>query len=80
MLLTDISHRHIVPLAVPDRHTKDALSQENALSVVAESSMTNIRHDRLRLVEPLVNGQIIICDAPEFTGATLGVFQGMSHG
>src|SRR5437879_6257205 len=41
--------------------------------------MPNICHDGFRLIEPLVNGQIIVSDTAEFAGAILGMFQRMSH-
>src|SRR5260370_39724869 len=41
--------------------------------------MPNICHDGFRLIEPLVNGQIIVSDTAEVAGAILGMFQRMSH-
>jgi hypothetical protein len=41
--------------------------------------MPNICHDGFRLIELLVNGQIIVSDTAEFAGAILGMFQRMSH-
>jgi hypothetical protein len=80
VLLSDISDGHIFPLAIPNRETKDLFGQENPLGVMAKTPMSNICHDGFRLIEPLVNAQIIVRDAAESAGAIFCVFQGMSHG
>jgi hypothetical protein len=79
VLFSNVSHGHIFPLAIPDRYTEDSLCQEDSFGVVAQRSVPNFCHDGFRLVEPLVNAQIIVSDTAELAGAILGMFQRMSH-
>jgi hypothetical protein len=79
VLLSDISNGYVFPLAIPYHDTEDPLCQENPFRVVAQSPVPNICHYDFRLIEPLVDTQIIVSDTAEFSGTILGVFQRMSH-
>jgi hypothetical protein len=80
MLLSDVSHEHILPFAIPNGDAEDPLCQKDPFGVVAQRAVPNIRHDGFRFIEPFVDRQIIIRDAAESAGAIFCVFQRMSHG
>ncbi len=71
MLFSDIPDRNLVSVAVCDRHTKNPLTQENSLGVVAEGTMAKVREERLRLVKPLVNGEVVLGLAAELLDTIL---------
>src|SRR6266566_7141190 len=79
VLFSDIPDRNLVSLAVCDRHTKNPLTQENSLGVVAEGTVAKVGEECFRLIKPLVNGEIVLGLAPKLLGAALRVLEWMRH-
>jgi hypothetical protein len=70
VLFPDQPHRDIPSISVSDRHAEDRLEHEYALCMVAQGTVAGVRDDLLRLVEPLVEGQIVLgLAAPALHGA-----------
>src|SRR5258708_16475884 len=72
-----MTDRNLVSLGVCDRHTKNPLTQENSLGVVAEGTVAKVGEERFRLIKPLVNGEIVLGLAPKLLGAALRVLEWM---
>jgi hypothetical protein len=64
VLLADLSYGNILAGAVAQRRAKKLFAQEDAFRVVPERSMPEIGHVRLGFVKPLVDGQVVLGDAP----------------
>src|SRR5262245_42834505 len=79
MLLVDGPHRDDLAVAVGPRASKDRFAQKNALAVMPEGAMAHIGDVRLALVEPVVDGQIVLRHAAEQPCGTNGMMIGMSH-
>src|SRR3546814_15509059 len=54
MLFTDQSDGHDAAGRQRDRHPEEALEHENAFGVMPERPVAEVRYDRLRFVEPLM--------------------------
>lgn len=79
VLFSDMPDRNLVSIAVYDRHTKNPLTQENSLCVVAEGAMAKVAEKCFRLIKPLVNGEIVPGLFPELLCAALRVLEWMRH-
>ena len=79
MLLPDVADRNFFVIAVSDRLPKDALGQKDALGVVAECAMPEVRDVTLRLIEPVVNSLIVFRPSAEAARTRFRMFYRMSH-
>jgi len=80
MLFSYIPDRDLFSVAVYDGYAKQVLSQKDSLGMMAQSSMTEIRKERLRLVEPVVDREIVFRFSAELPCAALGVSEWVGHG
>src|SRR3546814_3918174 len=60
MLFTDQSDGHDAAGRQRDRHPEEALEHENAFGVMPERPVAEVRYDRLRFVEPLMEREIVV--------------------
>src|SRR3546814_20407975 len=60
MLFTDQSEGHYAAGRQRDRHPEEALEHENAFGVMPERPVAEVRYDRLRFVEPLMEREIVV--------------------
>jgi hypothetical protein len=67
-------------VAVHDDYAEQFLCQKNALGVMTQSAMAEIRKERFRLVKPVVNREIVFGFSAELLGAALGVSEWVGHG
>jgi hypothetical protein len=79
MVLADQSNRHDTGRGDGDGRPKEPLQHEDAFGMVAKSAVAKVRRDRLRLVEPLVQRQVVFGDAAPFFRRREGVMLAMSH-
>jgi len=79
MLFADVTDRHIVAVSVANRNSKDAFGQENALRVMPERAVAEIREVGFGFVKPTVNRKIIFGFTTELSDTALCVFEWMSH-
>ena len=63
VLLANPAHRHNPALGGGDADAEDALAQEDALGVVAQGAVAHVGDVRLALVEPVVDGEVVLGDA-----------------
>jgi hypothetical protein len=80
VLFTDVPHRNLFAIAVRNRDAKDLFTQENTFRVMSKSSVSEIRDEGFRCVEPVMNGYVVLSLATEFAGAALSVLEWMCHG
>jgi hypothetical protein len=80
MLFSDVADWYHRPIAVYDTHAEDTFGQENALGMVTECPVSEIRQERFRLVEPVVNDKIVFGLAAELSDAAPSVLEWMGHG
>lgn len=79
MLFGDPAHRDDLPGRQRQRDAEDGLRLENAFGMVAQRTMTRIRQDLLRSIEPLVDRQIVLHDPAPTANGREGVMIGMGH-
>src|SRR5208282_2209515 len=79
MLLADQPDRHHAAGRYRDRWPEEALQHEDAFGMMAERAMPKISGDRLRLVEPLMQRQIVLCRPAPFLHRGERVVIAMSH-
>src|SRR3546814_20663420 len=60
MLFTDQSDGHDAASRQRDRHPEEALEHENAFGVMPERPVAEVRYDRLRFVEPLMERERVV--------------------
>jgi hypothetical protein len=80
MLFSDIPHRHLFAFAVGDCPTEDALAQENSFCMMPKSAMPEIREVRFGLVKPVMDPDVVLGFAANFSRAAFRVLQWMGHG
>lgn len=68
MLFADDPDRYAVPYRVDNMNSELALGLEDALSVVPQGSVAEVRMELLGSVEPLVNLEVVLGVAAEATG------------
>ena len=78
MFFTDPAHRHPFAVAVGDGDAKDSLGQEDPLAVVPQSPVPQVGQALLRLIEKLVNGQVILGLSAPALDAGQGMMKGMT--
>jgi hypothetical protein len=78
--LTDVRQGDLFGFAVGDRHAKDLFTQENALGMMAKNSVSEIREEGFRLIEPVMDDNVVFRLSAEFGGAALRVLEWMCHG
>src|SRR3546814_12229648 len=61
------------------RRTEEAFEHEDALGMVAKRTMAKVGGDRLGLVDPLVEREVVLRDHAPFTNRREGVMIAMSH-
>src|ERR1700758_3540892 len=59
MLFSHIPHGDLFSVAVHDGYAEQFPCQKNPLGVMTQSSMAEIRKERLRLVKPVVNWEVV---------------------
>jgi hypothetical protein len=69
MLLTDPSNGENSTRGENDSRTEDDFCHENAFGMVTQRPVTEVGSDLLRLVEPIVNRQVIFDSAAPFLQA-----------
>jgi hypothetical protein len=62
-----------------ERCAEKTFGHKDALGVVPERPVPEVRCDQLALVKPAVEGQIVLCHAAKATGGGEGVMPGMGH-
>jgi hypothetical protein len=80
MLFPNVTHRNLLAFAVGDRHTENALTQEDAFGMVPKSTMPEIREEGFGLIKPLMDQQVVLGLPAKFSGAAFGVLQWVGHG
>jgi hypothetical protein len=80
MLFSDVTHRNLLAFAVGDRGTEDALAQENAFGMVAKSAMPEISHKSFGLIKPVVDREVVLGLAAEFSGTAFCMLHWVRHG
>lgn len=80
MLFANGAHRDDLALAVGEGGAEDGLAEENALAVMAQRPVTEVGEVRLALVEPVVDGEIVLRRAAEQAGGMDSVVVGVRHG
>jgi hypothetical protein len=79
MLFSYIPDMGLFSVAVYDGYAKQFLCQKDALGMMTQSSVAEIRKERLGLVEPVVDREIVFRFSAELSGAALGVLQWVGH-
>ena len=69
MLLSQITDGNLFSVAIHDGHAKQLLRQEDALAVMTKGSMAEVRKECLRLIKPVVDGQVVLGLTTKFSGA-----------
>jgi hypothetical protein len=67
VLFADQPNRYDTSGRDRDGGAEKALQHENAFGVVSQRPMSKIRGDRLGLVEPLMQREIVFCSATPFS-------------
>src|SRR5579864_760895 len=80
VLFGNVANGNFVSIGAFDGDTEDSFRQEDALSMMTQSSVAKVREVRLRLVEPVMDGKIVLRFSAELLRAALRVHQGMGHG
>jgi len=80
VLFPDVAHRNLLPFAVDDGNAKDSFTQENTFRVMTQPSMAEVSEECLRLIEPIMNRQVIFGLPAKSLCATLCMLQRMRHG
>jgi hypothetical protein len=80
VLFTDVPHGNLFAFAVPDRDAKDLFTQENTFRMMSKSSVSEIREEGFRCVEPVMDLNVVFRLSSEFAGAALCVLEWMCHG
>jgi len=80
VLFSDIPDWNLLSVTVCDRHTKNRLAQEDSLSVVAQGAVTEVGKERLRLIKPVMNGQVIFGLTAKSLRTIQCVFPRVCHG
>ncbi|MGA7766820.1 MAG: hypothetical protein WCA27_11430, partial [Candidatus Sulfotelmatobacter sp.] len=50
-----------------------------SLGMVPKTAMSEIRNESFRLVEPVVDRQVVLCLAAKFSGAAFSVLEWVGH-
>jgi len=79
VVLGNQADRDFLPSAVGDDPPEDLLTQKDAKRVVQQHPVAGVRDVTFGLIEPLVDGEVILGDAAEFAGVGFGVKPGMGH-
>src|SRR6201987_4740033 len=80
VLLSDIAHGDFLPLAVGERNAEDFFTQENPFGMMAQGAVTEIGKERLRLIKPGMNWQVVFGLTAEPLCAALCMFPRVCHG
>lgn len=56
----EVPDRKYIPFAVCSRDTENLFAQEDAFRVVLKGAVTEVREERLRLVNPILNSQAVV--------------------
>src|SRR5258708_6169385 len=80
MLLSYIADRNLLSFTIHDGNAKEFLCQENALGMVTQGSVSEIRKECFRFVKPVMNWEIVFCSSTELPCAALCVFEWVGHG
>ena len=67
-------------VTIYDGNAKQLLREENALGMVAKGPMTEVSEERLRVIEPVVNCQIVFHLSAKLPCAALCVLDWVGHG
>src|SRR5487761_246740 len=79
VLFSDVPHWDFLPFAVGDRNTEDLLAQENPFRMVTKGTVTEVSKERLRLIKPIMNWQVVLGLTAESLRATLCMLQRVCH-
>ena len=79
MLLSHIANGNLLPFAVHNGNAKQFLFQENAFCVMTQGSMSEVREEGFRFVEPVVNREIVSRSSTELPRAALCVLEWVGH-
>src|SRR3546814_18232259 len=79
MLFPDKANGNYAPRRDGDRRSEEALEHEDALGVITQCAVPEIRSDRLGFVEPLVERQIVFRLAAPFADRRKRMVITMSH-
>src|SRR5579864_6994143 len=79
MLFSHIADGNLLSVAIHNGYAKQFLRQEDSLRVVAKCPVTEVREERFRFIEPVMNRQIVFCASAEFPRAALRVFEWVGH-
>src|SRR3546814_7422196 len=79
MLLPDKANGNYAPRRDGDRRAEEALEHEDALGVMTQCEVPEIRSDRLGFVEPLVERKIVLRLAATFEDRRKRMVIKMSH-
>src|ERR1700739_2558567 len=80
VLFPDIAHWDFLPIAVGDRDAEDPFTQENAFRMMAKGAVTEVGKNRLRLIKPGMNWQVVFGLTGEPPCGALCVFARVWHG
>jgi len=79
MLFPNVADWNLDSVIIVDGNTKDAFGEENPFGVMTEGAVAKVGENRLRLVKPMVDREVILGFAAEFLGAVPCVFNGVCH-
>jgi hypothetical protein len=79
MLFSHIPDRDLFSVAVHDGYAEQFLCQKNASGMMTQSSMAEIRKERLGLVEPVVDREVVFRFSAELPRAAFGVLEWVGH-
>jgi len=80
VLFSDVPHWDFLPVTVGDRDTEDLFAQEDTFRMMAKGAVTEVRKERLRLIKPIMNWQVVFGLPTESLRATLCMLQRVCHG
>lgn len=79
MLLSDPTYWDFPAVTVGDGGTEDGLAHEDAFGMMPQGTMPEVGEELFRLIEPLVDGQIVIHTTAPFFHARKCVMKRMCH-
>ena len=79
VLLSDVPHGDFLPFTVGDRDAEDLFTQENTFRMMTKGPVTEVSKERLRLIKPIMNWQVVFGLPAESLRATLCVLQRVCH-
>src|SRR6202140_1447961 len=79
MLFSHIADGNLLSVAIHNGYAKQFLRQENTLGVVAKCPVAEVREERFRFIEPVMNRQIVFCSSAEFPRAALCMSERVGH-